>query len=314
MGVANKTGQRTENVLILGAGPAGLSAAIYAARADLEPLVLTGLELGGQVSLTNTIENYPGFPDGVGGYELGDLLKQQAEKFGTRIEFDSAINLDLSTYPYEVTTENKVIKTRSIIIATGASANRLNVPGEDEFIGKGVSFCATCDGIFFRGKRIVVVGGGDSAFEEAIFLTRFVESVHIIHRRDSFRASAILQKRVKENPKIRLLLNSVVNQVIGDKKVDSIMIQDLISGNETEFKTEGVFVFIGHSPNTKIFNGQIEMTEQGYIKIDNLMKTNIDGVFAAGEAADPDFKQVVTSAGMGAAAAIAATRFLENKN
>jgi thioredoxin reductase (NADPH) len=314
MGVANKTGQRTENVLILGAGPAGLSAAIYAARADLEPLVLTGLELGGQVSLTNTIENYPGFPDGVGGYELGDLLKQQAEKFGTRIEFDSAINLDLSTYPYEVTTENKVIKTRSIIIATGASANRLNVPGEDEFIGKGVSFCATCDGIFFRGKRIVVVGGGDSAFEEAIFLTRFVESVHIIHRRDSFRASAILQKRVKENPKIRLLLNSVVNQVIGDKKVDSIMIQDLISGNETEFKTEGVFVFIGHSPNTKIFNGQIEMTEQGYIKIDNLMKTNIDGVFSAGEAADPDFKQVVTSAGMGAAAAIAATRFLENKN
>ena len=313
MGEEINTDQRIENILILGAGPAGLSAAIYAARADLEPLVLTGLELGGQAALTNTIENYPGFPDGVGGYELGDLLKQQAEKFGTRVEFDSATKLDLSTYPFLITTDNKVIIAKSLIIATGASPNRLNVPGETEFVGQGVSFCATCDGIFFRGKSIVVVGGGDSALEEALFLTRFVESVHIIHRRDSFRASAILQKRVKENKKIKFILNSVIKKINGDSKVNSITIQDLKSDKEYEFKTEGVFVFIGHSPNTKLFSGQIDLDEFGYIRTDNLMKTNIDGVFVAGEAADPDFKQVVTSAGMGAAAAIMATRFLEKK-
>lgn len=313
MGEEINTDQRIENILILGAGPAGLSAAIYAARADLEPLVLTGLELGGQAALTNTIENYPGFPDGVGGYELGDLLKQQAEKFGSRVEFDSATKLDLSTYPFLITTDNKVIIAKSLIIATGASPNRLNVPGETEFVGQGVSFCATCDGIFFRGKSIVVVGGGDSALEEALFLTRFVESVHIIHRRDSFRASAILQKRVKENKKIKFILNSVIKKINGDSKVNSITIQDLKSDKEYEFKTEGVFVFIGHSPNTKLFSGQIDLDEFGYIRTDNLMKTNIDGVFVAGEAADPDFKQVVTSAGMGAAAAIMATRFLEKK-
>lgn len=313
MGEELNTEPGIENILILGAGPAGLSAAIYAARAELKPLVLTGLELGGQAALTNTIENYPGFPDGVGGFELGDLLKQQAEKFGARVEFDSAIELDLSSYPFSITTEDKVIPAKSLIIATGASPNRLNVPGETEYVGKGVSFCATCDGIFFKGKSIVVVGGGDSALEEALFLTRFVDSIHIIHRRDSFRASAILQKRVKENNKIKFILNSTVMSINGDSKVRSVRIKDLKTDKEYEYKTEGVFVFIGHSPNTKIFNGQIDLDEKGYIKTNNLMKTNVEGVFVAGEAADPDFKQVVTSAGMGAAAAIMATRFLENK-
>jgi thioredoxin reductase (NADPH) len=301
------------NILILGSGPAGLSAAIYAARADLKPLVLTGLELGGQASLTNTIENYPGFPDGVGGNELGELLRMQAEKFGAIVEYDLATKLDLSDYPFRIQTDNKEILASSLIIATGATPIHLGVDGERELTGKGVSYCATCDGWFFKEKTVVVIGGGDSALEEALFLTRFAKSVRIIHRRDSFRASVILQKRVKENKKIDFILNSVVTKIMGKEKVESVSIKNLISGEEQVINTDGVFIFIGHSPNTDLFKGQIELSDLGYIKTDQLMKTNIEGVFVAGEAADPNFKQVVTSAGMGAAAAIQATRYLEGK-
>lgn len=309
----NKTTVEKVNILILGSGPAGLSAAIYAARADLKPLVLTGLELGGQASLTNTIENYPGFPEGVGGNELGELLRTQAEKFGATVEYDLATKLDLSENPFRIQTDNKEILASSLIIATGATPIHLGVEGEKELTGKGVSYCATCDGWFFKEKTVVVIGGGDSALEEALFLTRFAKNVRIIHRRDSFRASAVLQNRVKDNQKIDLILNSIVTRINGTEKVESVVIKNLKSEEEQVINSDGVFIFIGHSPNTELFKGQLEMSEQGYIKTDQLMRTNIEGVFVAGEAADPNFKQVVTSAGMGAAAAIQATRFLEEK-
>jgi thioredoxin reductase (NADPH) len=313
MSETNKSDAEVLNVLILGSGPAGLSAAIYAARAELEPLVLTGLELGGQVSLTKVIENYPGFPDGVGGSELGELLQKQAERFGAKVEFELAVKLDLTERPFHVQTENKEIQAKTLIVATGASPIYLNVNGEKELTGKGVSYCATCDGWFFKDRTVVVVGGGDSALEEALFLTRFASSVTIIHRRDSLRASAILQKRAKENPKIKFVMNSIVTKVVGTEKVEAVLIRDVVTDEETTFSTDGIFIFIGHAPNTQMFKGQLDMTDLGYIKIDHLMQTSVPGVFVAGEAADPNFKQVVTSAGMGAAAAIQATRFLESE-
>jgi thioredoxin reductase (NADPH) len=301
-------------VLILGSGPAGLSAAIYAARAELEPVVLTGLQLGGQAALTNEIENYPGFPDGVGGSELGELLQKQAERFGAKVEYELATDLDLSNRPFRVQTENKEILAKTLIVATGASPIYMNIDGEQELTGKGVSYCGTCDGWFFKGKKVVVVGGGDSALEEALFLTRFASSVTIIHRRDSLRASAILQKRAANNPKIKFLMSTIVTKIVGDERVESVLIKDVISEEEKTFDTDGFFVFIGHSPNTQMFKGQLDMTDLGYIKIDQHMQSSVRGVFVAGEAADPDFKQVVTSAGMGAAAAIQATRFLESEH
>jgi thioredoxin reductase (NADPH) len=310
----NDTDSEVLNLLILGSGPAGLSAAIYAARAELEPVVLTGLQLGGQAALTNEIENYPGFPEGVGGLELGELMQKQAERFGAVVEYELATELDLSTRPFRVKTENKQILAKTLIVATGASPIYMNIDGEKELTGKGVSYCGTCDGWFFKGKRVVVVGGGDSALEEALFLTRFASSVTIIHRRDAFRASAILQKRAADNPKIKLLMNTIVTKVIGDEKVESVLIKDVVSEEEKPLETDGFFVFIGHSPNTQMFKGQLDMSDMGYIKVDHLMRASVPGVFVAGEAADPDFKQVVTSAGMGAAAAIQATRFLENND
>lgn len=302
------------DVLILGSGPAGLSAAIYAARAELEPIVLTGLQFGGQASLTNEIENYPGFPEGVGGSELGELMQKQAERFGAKVEYELSTEVDLGVHPFRVETENKKFLAKSLIIATGASPIFMNIEGEKELTGKGVSYCGTCDGWFFKEKKVTVVGGGDSALEEALFLTRFASSVTIIHRRDTFRASAILQKRVAENPKINILMNTIVTKIIGNEKVESILVKNLISEDETTIETDGFFVFIGHSPNTQMFKGQLDMTDMGYIKVDHLMRASVPGVFVAGEAADPNFKQVVTSAGMGAAAAIQATRFLENNS
>jgi thioredoxin reductase (NADPH) len=297
-------------VLILGAGPAGLSAALYAARADLQPLVLTGLQMGGQVTLTNTIENYPGFPEGVGGMELGELFQKQAERFGARVEFDSALSVDLSSRPFKVVTDNGVYLADTLIISTGANPNLLNIPGESLLTGRGVSYCATCDGWFFKDKQVVVVGGGDSALEEGLFLTRFATSVTIIHRRDSFRAGAILQKRTQDNPKIKVIWNTTVTDVIGEEKVESIKIKNLQTGEVGSFKTDGLFIFVGHTPNSQMFANQLEM-ENGYIKVNERMHTSVSGVFAAGESADAHFKQVITSAGMGAAAAMEATRFLE---
>jgi thioredoxin reductase (NADPH) len=301
-------------VLVIGSGPAGLSAALYAARAELSPVVLTGMELGGQAALTHTIENYPGFPEGVGGSELGELFQKQAERFGARVEFETASSVDLSQKPFKITTDNKIFLADTLIISTGASPLHLNVPGERELTGKGVSYCATCDGWFFKEKKVVVVGGGDSALEEAIFLTRFASSVTIVHRRNELRAGAILQRRAMENPKINFIWNSVVSEVVGDKAVNEVRIKNVKTGEESLFQTDGVFIFIGHKPNTELFQGQIVMDERGYIQTDLLMKTNKDGVFAAGEAADPHFRQVITSAGMGAAAAIQATHFLESNN
>lgn len=300
------------SLLILGAGPAGLSAAIYAARADLQPLVLTGLQMGGQVSLTNTIENYPGFPEGVGGVELGELFQKQAERFGATIEFESAQNVDLSSSPFIIGTDNYEYKSDALIIATGANPNPLNVPGEKELTGRGVSYCATCDGWFFKDKEVAVVGGGDSALEEALFLTRYATRVTIIHRRNTLRASAILQKRAQENPKIEFIWNSVVTEITGSGKVDSLVLENNQNGKKTKFLTDGLFIFIGHTPNTQLFAGQLEMND-GYINVDARMRTSVQGVFAAGESADPHFKQVSTSAGMGVAAAIEATRFLERE-
>jgi len=297
-------------VLVLGSGPAGLAAALYAARADLNPLVLSGIDLGGQAALTSTIENYPGFPEGVGGVELGDLFQKQAERFGARIELDSASTVDLSQRPFRVSTYSKDYLVNALIIATGASPNHLNVPGEKEMTGHGVSYCATCDGWFFKGKQVVVVGGGDSALEEGLFLTRFASSVTIVHRRDSFRAGAILQRRVKEDPKINYIFDSVVTKIAGEKVVEGIHLQNVKSLAETYLPTDGIFIFIGHTPNTTLFKGQLDMDENGYLRADGKMQTSVSGVYAAGEVADPVFRQVITSAGMGAAAAIQVTNFL----
>jgi thioredoxin reductase (NADPH) len=298
-------------VLILGSGPTGYSAALYAARAELAPIVLTGMQLGGQAALTYTIENYPGFPDGVGGAQLGELFQRQAEHFGAVTEFESANSVDLSQRPFRVEGDGNEYLADVLIVGTGASPNHLEVPGEVELTGRGVSYCATCDGWFFKDKKVVVVGGGDSALEEGLFITRYASSVTIVHRREEFRASPILQKRAQEHPKIDFILNTVVTEVIGSEKLEVLKLKNVKTGEETIYETDGLFIFIGHTPNTQMFQGQLEMSELGYIKVNERMETNVPGVFAAGEAADPHFRQVVTSAGMGAAAAIQATRFLE---
>ncbi len=298
-------------ILVLGSGPTGYSAALYAARAELEPVVLTGMQLGGQAALTYTIENYPGFPEGVGGAQLGELFQKQAEHFGAVTEFASANSVDLSQRPFRVESDNGDYLADSLIVGTGASPNHLDIPGEIELTGRGVSYCATCDGWFFKDKKVVVVGGGDSALEEGLFITRYASSVTIIHRRDEFRASPILQHRAKQNPKINFILDTIVTETIGADKLEAVRLKNVKTGEETIYETDGLFIFIGHTPNTEMFKGQLDMNDLGYININEKMETNIPGVFAAGEAADPHFRQVVTSAGMGAAAAIQATRFLE---
>jgi len=298
-------------VLILGSGPAGFSAALYAARADLNPVVLTGMELGGQVSLTYIVENYPGFPEGIGGQQLVELFQKQAERFGARVEFDTATKVDLSQRPFRVTTYNATYLADALIIATGATPRHLNVPGEKELTGRGVSYCATCDGWFFKDKDVIVVGGGDSALEEGIFLTRYARSVRIVHRRDELRAGPILQRRAMDNPKISFIWNTVVEEIKGQEAVEAVRMKNLVTGEECVEPVDGVFIFIGHTPNTELFRGVLDMDEMGYIKTDRYYRTNIPGVFAAGEAADPHFRQVITSAGMGAAAAMQAGHFLD---
>lgn len=298
-------------VLILGSGPAGLSAALYAARAELKPILLTGIELGGQAALTFTIENYPGFPEGVGGSQLGELFQQQAERFGAQVDFGTAFSVDLSQRPFQVSVDNGFdYYADTLILATGASSNTLKIPGEKELTGKGVSYCATCDGWFFKEKNVAVVGGGDSALEEALFLTRYASSVTIIHRRDELRAGAILQHRAAEEPKIKYIWNTIVTAVEGSGSMNGLALKNIVTNEETSQAFDGVFIFIGHKPNSSLFVGQLEMDEKGYVIVDKNMKTSVPGVFAAGELADPDYRQVITSAGMGSAAAIQATRFL----
>ena len=298
-------------VLILGSGPAGLSAALYAARAELAPVVLTGMQLGGQAALTHVIENYPGFPTGVGGPELGELFQKQAEHFGATVEFDMAHEVDLSRRPFSVKTDSGEYKADTLILTTGANPTHLNIPGEVELTGRGVSYCATCDGWFFKDKKVVIVGGGDSALEEGLFITRYASSVTVIHRRDELRASPLLQKRAKEHQKMNFIWDTVLTEVVGTEKVDTLKLKNVKTGVESTFDTDGLFIFIGHIPNTQMFTGQVEMSELGYVVVNDKMETSVEGVYAAGEIADPHFRQVVTSAGMGAAAAIQATRFLE---
>jgi thioredoxin reductase (NADPH) len=299
-------------VLIIGSGPAGLAAALYAARADLSPVVLTGMQMGGQVSLTHIVENYPGFPEGVGGTQLVELFQKQAEHFGAKIEFDTASEVDFSARPYRVKTYNNTYLADSVIVTSGATPRHLEIPGEVELTGRGVSYCATCDGWFFKGKDVVVVGGGDSALEEGLFLTRYANSVTVIHRRDALRAGAVLQSRAQNNPKIKFIWNTVVTEAIGDESLKAVRLKHVTTGQESIHNTDGLFIFIGHTPNTQIFEGQLDLDDLGYIKIDHLMHTNVPGVFAGGEAADPHFRQVITSAGMGAAAAIQANHYLDS--
>jgi thioredoxin reductase (NADPH) len=310
---SNNNDPRHVKVLILGSGPAGLSAALYAARAELEPVVLTGIELGGQAALTHTIENYPGFPDGVGGSELGELFQKQAERFGAKVEFETADSVDLSVRPFKVNADSGQYLADTLIIGTGARPNHLEIPGEYEMTGKGVSYCATCDGWFFKDKKVVVVGGGDSALEEGLFLTRFATSVTIIHRRDTLRAGKVLQHRAFSNPKVNFIWNTAVTDVLGSDKLTALKLKNLETGAESEFEADGLFIFIGHTPNTQMFKGQLDMDELGYINANHLMETNVPGVFVAGEVADSHFRQVITSAGMGASAAIQATHFLEKE-
>ena len=305
---------KTEHLktLIIGSGPAGLSAALYTARAQLEPVVLAGPEFGGQVSITHIVENYPGFPEAVGGPELTELFKKQAEHFGAKVLFDTATSVDLSARPFRIKTYENEFLTDTLIVATGATPRHLEIPGEREFTGRGVSYCGTCDGFFFKGKEVVVVGGGDSALEEGGFLTRFATKVTVVHRRDELRASAILQKRAMDNPKMTFVWDTVLNNIQGNGAVEKVEIENIKTREKSPFKTDGVFIFIGHSPNTQLFKDQIEMDAAGYLKVNHYMETNIPGVYAAGEVSDPHFRQVITSAGMGAAAAIQATRFIES--
>ena len=309
--MSNQTDQKIENVIIIGSGPAGYAAALYTARAELNPLLFTGMELGGQAALTNTIENYPGFPDGVGGSELGELFQKQAEKFGARVEFDTVTGVDFSSKPLKVKTYGKEYLAKSVMIATGATPVHLDIPGETSMTGRGVSYCATCDGWFFKGKNVAVVGGGDSALEEAIFLTRYADSVTIIHRRDELRAGAILQNRAKENNKIHFVWNSVVDEIKGSEAVGTLVVRNVKTGEVTDLSMDGIFIFIGHKPNTSLFTDQVLLDEKGYIRTNSHTETNIPGVFAAGEAADPNYRQVITSAGMGASAGMMAAKYLE---
>jgi thioredoxin reductase (NADPH) len=299
-----------ENVVIIGSGPAGWSAAIYAARADLRPLLITGNEMGGQIALTTEVENFPGF-ESITGPELVERMQSQAERFDTEVLIDYVTEIDVNGPPFTVTTANeRVFKTKSIIVATGASPRRLGVPNEERLTGRGVSYCATCDGFFFRGKDIVVVGGGDSALQEALFLTKFGSKVRIVHRRDQLRAGATLQRRARENPKIEFVWNSVVESIKGEAKVESITLKNVVTGETIETPTDGVFVYVGHLPNNQLFEGKLAMDEEGYLVTDKLMRTSVPGIFAAGEIQDHRFKQAATSAGQGVAAALEVEKFL----
>jgi len=303
----------TEKVIIIGSGPAGLTAAIYAARAGLEPLMIEGMEAGGQLMLTTDVENYPGFPDGVMGPEMMELFRKQAERFGTRILRSNVSRVDFSERPFKMWIGDELQEAEAVIISTGASAQWLGVPGEEKLRGHGVSACATCDGFFFRDREIVVVGGGDSAMEEALFLTKFASKVTIVHRRDEFRASKIMVDRALAHDKIDVRWNSVVEEVLGEDSVTGVTLRNVDSGETEEFSTEGVFVAIGHTPNTAVFDGQLDLNEKGYLETFENTMTSIPGVFGAGDVVDFTYRQAITAAGMGSAAAIDAERWLDSQ-
>ncbi len=304
-----------ENVVILGTGPAGLTAAIYAARANLKPLCVEGIQPGGQLTITSEVENFPGFPEGVQGPELMDHFRKQAERFGTRFKQGDVQKVDLTQKPFVLSlADGSEVKTKTLIICTGASAKLLGLPAERKLMGKGVSACATCDGFFFRNQDIAVVGGGDTAMEEANFLTRFAKSVTLIHRRDTFRASKVMQDRVLSNPKIKVIYDTAVEEILGENEVVGLKLKNLKTGAVSDLSVTGFFVAIGHQPNTKLFNGQLEMDETGYLKVQTgSTKTKIPGVFAAGDVADHYYRQAITAAGTGCMAAIDAERYLDSE-
>ncbi len=301
-----------EQVLIIGSGPAGLTAAIYAARAGLEPLMIEGMERGGQLMITTDVENFPGFPDGVMGPDLMDQMRKQAERFGTRIVSSDVTKVDFSQRPHKVWVGQDLYEAEAIIISTGASARWLGVPGETQFRGLGVSACATCDGFFFRDKELIVVGGGDTAMEEALFLTKFASKLTVVHRRDEFRASTIMAERVVNHPKIDVAWNSTLEEVIGGDYVTGAVLKDTVTGETHEMPIDGVFVAIGHSPNTKVFDSYIELDDAGYIvTAPGKTETSVEGVYAAGDVADSVYRQAITAAGIGCQAALDSERWLE---
>ena len=301
------------DVIIVGSGPAGYTAGIYTSRARLKTLLVTGTLPGGQLMTTSEVENYPGFPNGIFGPELMMNMRQQAERFGTIAVDDEVIQVDFKQRPFKITTSSEVFESKAVIICTGASPRKLGIKGEQTFAGRGVSYCATCDGPFFKGEDIVVVGGGDTALEEATFLSKFGKSIKIVHRRDSLRASKILQDKAFENPKIEFLWNSVVSDIVGDKKIASIVVRDVYNGKEQKIQAGGLFVAIGHDPNTGIFTGQLELDDKGYIALKNNSLTSVEGVFAAGDVHDYRYRQAITAGGFGCMAALDVEKWLTER-
>ena len=312
--VSNKPApSQAYDVVIIGSGPAGYTAGIYTSRAKLKTRIVSGTLPGGQLMTTSEVENYPGFPNGIFGPELMMNMRQQAERFGTCIVDDEVIRVDFNKRPFEVTSHSETCEAHSVIICTGASPRKLGIPSEEQFAGRGVSYCATCDGPFFKGEDIVVVGGGDTALEEATFLTKFGKSVRLVHRRASLRASKILQQKAFENPKIEFLWNRVISTIEGDRKVGAVTVKDVENGLEQRLPAGGIFVAIGHEPNTAIYKGQIELDNKGYIILKNHTATNIEGVFAAGDVHDFRYRQAITAGGFGCMAALDVEKWLTEK-
>lgn len=304
---------RKVEVAIVGSGPAGLTAALYTGRANLEPLVISGNQLGGQISITWEVENYPGFPEGTTGPELVERMQKHAERFGAEMLVDEVTEVDFgSGPPFRLKTHGEEIEAQAVILASGASPKRLGVPGESEMIGKGVSFCATCDGFFFKDKDVIVVGGGDSAMEEGLFLTRYANEVQIVHRRDELRANERLRSRAFDNEKISFIWDTVVEEIKGNGKVEEVRLRNVKTDESRELGVDGVFIFIGHFPNSDIYEGQLKMDERGYVVVDDNMMTSVAGVFAAGELMDPRFRQISTSVGQATAAAMICEKWLED--